>query len=404
MNIELEQSDVIKRLLQSIVKVISRRSSEDYALVMVGNSIKKLQEKYKFLKYISIKPTRYSEIDNIVTIDSSINMVEPEEIGKAIQEIVRMIVTSMGKNAGFFFIKEVKNKIGPNYELSVRDMGVDFNFMQFNFEIDKKQTRKLTIEISDVFRRVLKTLIVIIEKENGKSAAISIIQKIIEKYKNKYDFLKDVTIIDIRYTLGANEINVSQEINKLEPTHIGKAIEDIIVGVHISLEELGKPLPIDEFKRQLTSEYRTKLEEMGVNIKKKQFGHSVIYKNIITALVTVLSQASTQRYAVFALNSFLKKIDVKYDFLKHIKINHVESNELCTVSIMVNLNDISETDIRRSIQKLLEEIIDSLGKDSGQRFVNDFKNCLEKSCLSQIEEMGINLHMLQLRKELIRKT
>lgn len=404
MNIELEQSDVIKRLLQSIVKVISRRSSEDYALVMVGNTIKKLQDKYDFLNYIDIKATRYSEIENIVTIDPSINMVEPEEIGKAIQEIVGIIVTAIGKNAGFFFIKEIKNKIGPNYELSIRNMGVDFDFMQFSFEVDKKQTRKLTIETSDVFRRVLKTLIILIEKENGRSGAISIIKKIIEEYANKYDFLKNVTIIDIRYTLGANEINVSQEIDKLEPIHIGKAIEDIIVGVHRSLEELGKSLPVDEFKRQLTSEYRTKLEEMGVNLKKKQFEHSLVYKNVIKALINVLSQASTQRYAVFALNSFLKKIDTKYDFLKHIKIIPVESNELCNVSIMINLDDISETDIRRSIQKLLEEIIDSLGEDLRQRFINEFKNCLEKNCLSQIEEMGINLHMLQLRQDLLRKT
>ena len=141
MNIELEKSDVMNRLLQSIVKVISRRSSEDYALVMVGNTIKKLQDKYDFLNYIDIKATRYSEIENIVTIDSSINTVEPEEIGKAIQEIVGIIVTAMGKNAGFFFIKEVKNKIGPNYGLIIRDMGVDFDFMQFSFEVDKKQTR-----------------------------------------------------------------------------------------------------------------------------------------------------------------------------------------------------------------------------------------------------------------------
>ena len=83
---------------------------DSYALVMVGNTIKKLQEKYDFLNYIDIKATRYSEIENIVTIDSSINMVGTEEIGKAIQEIIGIIVISMGKNAGFFFIKEIKNK------------------------------------------------------------------------------------------------------------------------------------------------------------------------------------------------------------------------------------------------------------------------------------------------------
>ncbi len=371
---------------------------------MLGNTIKKLQEKYYFLRFLQTKNTRYSEIENVVTADSSINEIDPEDLGKAMQEIVGMVVTEMGKNAGFFFVKEIKNKIGPNYGIALRNMGVDLDFMQFSFEVNKKQTRTLTIKNSDVFRRVLKTLIALIEKEIGRDFAISTIKKLIEKYANKYDFLKNITMVDIRYTLGENEINVSQEIDRLEPTHVGKAIEDIIAGVHRSLGENGKPLHIDEFKRQLTSDYRTKLEEMGVNLKKKQFGNSLVFKYVIKALIAVISQASTQRYAVFAMNSFLKKIDTKYVFLKHIRINPVESDELCDVSIMTNLDEISETDVRRAIQKLLEEIIDSLGEKLEQKFINEFKNSLEKNCLLRIEEMGVNLHMIQLRHELLGKT
>ena len=390
--------------MHSIVNVIGRRSSEDYALVMVGNTIQKLQEKYDFLILVKIKKTRYSEIENIVNIDLSINQIDPEELGKAIQEIVGMIVVAMGKNAGFFFIKEVKHKIGPNYEMAIRNMGVDLNFMQFSYEIDKKQTKILNIENSDVFRRVLKTLTDVMEKEIGRSFAISTIKKLIDEYANKYDFLKNATILDVRYTLGANEINVDQEIDRLESTHVGKALEDIIVGVRRSLEEQNKPLYIDEFKRQLTSNYRTKLEEMGVNLKKKQFAHSLVFKHVIKALIAVLSQASTQRYAVFAMNTCLKKIDTDYDFLKHIKITHVNSDELCDISIMTNLDEISETDIRRSIQKLLEEIISSLGAELEHKFITEFKNSLEKNCLLRIEEMGVNLHMIQLRQDLLRKT
>lgn len=142
--------------MKSIVDVIGGRSSEDYALVMIGNTIKKLQEKYDFLRFLQTKNTRYSEIENIVNIDSSINQIDSEDLGKAMQEIVGMVVTAMGKNAGFFFVKEIKNKIGPNYGIALRNMGVDLDFMQFSFEVDKKQTRTLTIENSDVFR--IKTL------------------------------------------------------------------------------------------------------------------------------------------------------------------------------------------------------------------------------------------------------
>ena len=142
--------------MKSIVEVIGRRSSEDYALVMLGNTIKKLQERHYFLRFLQIKNTRYSEIKNVVTIDSSINEIDSEDLGKAMQEIVGMVVTAMGKDAGFFFVKEIKNKIRPNYGIALRNMGVDLDFMQFSFEVDKKQTRTLTIENSDVFR--IKTL------------------------------------------------------------------------------------------------------------------------------------------------------------------------------------------------------------------------------------------------------
>lgn len=143
--------------MKSIVDVIGRRSSEDYALVMLGDTIKKLQEKYDFLRFLQTKNTRYSEIEDIVNIDSSINQIDSEGLGKAMQEIVGMVVTAMGKNAGFFFVKEIKNKIGPNYGIALRNMGVDLDFMQFSFEVDKKQTRTLTIENSDVFRiKILK--------------------------------------------------------------------------------------------------------------------------------------------------------------------------------------------------------------------------------------------------------
>jgi len=202
---KLENSEVIKRLLYSIIDVISRRSSEDYALVMLGNTINKLQEKYNSLLNINITTTRYTEIDNLVNVDSAIDNVDSNELGKAVQDIIRTIVVDLGENAGFFFIKEIKNKIGPNYEMIIRNMGVDFDFMQFNFEFDKKQSNALTIEHSDLFRRVLKTLIDIIDKKINKAYAISTIKTIIENISNKYDFLKNITINDVRYTLGENE-------------------------------------------------------------------------------------------------------------------------------------------------------------------------------------------------------
>lgn len=387
-------------MLLSIIDVIGRRSSEDYALVMVSNTIKKLCDKYNFLKLVQIKKTRYSEIENIIDIDSSIDQLNPDELGKAFTELIDVIVIAMGKNAGFFFIKEVKNKIGSNYGLKIRNMGVDLDFMQFSFEVDKKQIKTIVNDNEDVFYRSIKILIDILENKYGRAFAVSTIQNLIDEYSKKYDFLKKVKIIDVRYTFGANEIDVDEDLDALKPSYVGMAIQDIIFGLIRNLQEIDKPFQIDDFKRQLPYEYKRKLTEMGVDLNKKQIAYPLLIKHVIKALIEVLSNVSTQQYAIFAMNSFLKNIDNKYDFLKQIKITSIDSNELCNISIMTNLNELNETDVRRSIQNLLEQIIDSIGEKLSQKFIDDFKNSLENFYLLKIEEMGVNLHLIQLRHQI----
>ena len=51
-----------------------------------------------------------------------------------------------------------------------------------------------------------------------------------------------------------------------------------------------------------------------------------------------------------------------------------------------------------------EEIVGSLGAELEHKFITEFKNSLEKNYLLRIEEMGVNLHMIQLRQELLKKT
>lgn len=68
---------------------------------------------------------------------------------------------------------------------------------------------------------------------------------------------------------------------------------------------------------------------------------------------------------------------------------------------MNNFDSLSETEVRRAIQQLLEEIVISLGEKPGNQFIQAFKDSLEKKYLSKIEEIGVNLHMIELHQELV---
>jgi hypothetical protein len=284
----------------------------------------------------------------------------------------------------------------------IKNMGADLDFMQFSYVIDRKQTETLFIGNSDILRQVLKALIDIMEKDTSRANAISNINKFIENYTDKYDFLKYVAITDVRYTLGVNEININQEIDSLDPTKVGQAIETLIFEVNKHFfKERGGSFFVKEFKNQLTLECLSKIKEMGVNLNVRQFGHELVFKHVIKALIDVLSKISTQRYAVFAVNTFLRKVDTEYDFLKYIKINPAQySDGLADISIMTGLDEINEEEARRAIQRLLEEIADSLGEEARRHFINKFSKSLGRDYLLKIEEMGVNLHMIQLRQNL----
>ena len=259
MNSMPETSDVIRQSLKSIIDVIGRRSSEDYAIVMVGRAVKELQDKYDFLRFVEIKNTKYFEVAETIDIESSINHIEPDKVGKFFQEFIETISMAMGENAGFFFIKELKDTIGTEFETILNNMGVNLDFMQLRYVTDKNKTKLFTIDNSDLLKQVLKASIDVMEKETTHDIAISYLNKLIEESRNQYDFLKYVKIINVRFTTGAEEVHINPEINDLEPTLLGKAIEKFIVETNKSLEEKGSSSFDERFRVYLSSNYLSKI-------------------------------------------------------------------------------------------------------------------------------------------------
>jgi len=108
----------------------------------MSNLIKKFQNKYDFLKHIEVKDTRFSEVHDTITVMSDIDSVNSEDIGKALYDIIKNMNMSLGKNAGHFFIKELRTRIGGDYTAIIDNMGIDLGLMQLEFEVEQ-MTKKL---------------------------------------------------------------------------------------------------------------------------------------------------------------------------------------------------------------------------------------------------------------------
>jgi hypothetical protein len=402
----LDTADITRQFLQSIIGIIGRKTSEEYAAVTIRNLIKKLQPTYPFLQDIEIKNTRSLELESNVVVRDSLNTIQPKEVGMALKEIEKIIMKTMGKNAGYFFIRETQEKIGIDYDtILVKTMDVDLTLMQSTYIVEKKSIPLLHIEKSDVMRRFLKALMDALEKQTSKTFAIGLTAKRVEALRQQYTFLEYVSVNDIRYNLGSEEVTVQPEINNVDPLELGKAIGSILYDTDTALTDLGRNSVADDLKANLTLEYLVKLKEIGVTINAHGLGYSAIFKQVIKALIDILGKTSTENNAIFTVNSLLRKIDSTYEFLKYVKVDSATGQgELYHITLTDNIDSINETDARRAIQQLLETTMESLEEKVRKEFIQQFKNSLEKKYLLKIQEMGVNFHMIELRQQMLNQT
>jgi len=138
---QIENSEVVRHVLQKLIDISSRKTTRGLAVSTMYELIKKLEEKYDFLRHIEIKDTRFIEMDEPVTVMSDINVVKLNNVGEALYDIIKTMNTALGKDAGHFFIKELRNNIGEAYYSTIEDMGLDLGLMQLEYEVNELEKK-----------------------------------------------------------------------------------------------------------------------------------------------------------------------------------------------------------------------------------------------------------------------
>ena len=147
--VEIENSEIIRKVLNTLVSISSRKTTEGYAVSIMDTLIKRLEGTYEFLKHVEVSDTRFLEDDATISVMSDIDSVPSTEIGKAIHDIIVTMNESLGKDAGHFFIKEISRNIGDDYHSTIKDMGVDLGLMQLEHEVNELEKRVLGTRKTD---------------------------------------------------------------------------------------------------------------------------------------------------------------------------------------------------------------------------------------------------------------
>jgi len=86
---------------------------------------------------VQIHDTRFSEGRGVHHHETKAKNKKSNDSGEAINKIVTTMHHSLGKHAGFFFIKELQKRLGDDYISYIKDMGVDLSLLQLESEVIK---------------------------------------------------------------------------------------------------------------------------------------------------------------------------------------------------------------------------------------------------------------------------
>jgi hypothetical protein len=398
---QYDNKDLMGLMLKSAIGVIGRRTSDSYANVIVDNSLGKLSERYPFLNYVHIKGTKYTEVFEIVTIDQEINEVNIEKIGNILREFLENIILQMGKNAGYYFLREIKEDLPFSYIESIKNIGVDLDYLQLKFITEIKNFSKFNIENHDIFKNVFNTVFEILDRNIGKDSAYLILSETVSRLQIQNPELKYLKINDIRSIQNVDAITVDNEIDQVLPSKVGTSIQKCIQELNNNIVEKNNISLIEKIKNSLNNEYILKLEELGVNLDIIQLKQTSVVKHVLKALIEVLSRSSTESYAIVMINNVIKQFEDSFEFLKNIRVDGLHFSEgLDAIIVPEEIESIRQSDLGRSIQKIIDRIVKSLGQDAGKYFIDKLKDELGKAYVLRIEEMGVNLHMIELRQSL----
>ena len=125
-----KNSALLSSVIKAIYTVASRRTTSKFADETVGSTIRTLENKYDFLKYVKINKDVVSDSSFAISVSKEVDSIHPTRIGKAIESILRVIYNDMNEEAGLYFVSELKECAGDAITKGIINCEVDLDQVQ----------------------------------------------------------------------------------------------------------------------------------------------------------------------------------------------------------------------------------------------------------------------------------
>ncbi len=129
----------------------------------------------------------------------------------------------------------------------------------------------------------------------------------------------------------------------------------------------------------------------------KEIENSDLLTEVIKGLYTTVSRRTTQSFAVAVIDTIIRTIEERYDFLKYVQINR--SGELADfIDISPDLNSVHPAKIGKSIEAIVQVVYMDLREKAGVYFINEVKKNIDEDIIMRLRECGVDLELLMLQQ------
>ena len=127
---KVPNSILLKSVLSAIYNAASRRTSSKYADEAIGSTIKTLEKKFDFFKFVYINPRNVADGEFAISVSSEIDSINPIIMGKALEALIRVVYNDLSEEAGLYLITELKQLAGEDITRVIEDWEADLDQVQ----------------------------------------------------------------------------------------------------------------------------------------------------------------------------------------------------------------------------------------------------------------------------------
>lgn len=123
----MTNQQMVEDLLQALIRVGSKITSDEYIIMVINTLIRDLQREYDVFSYLEIETTPYSSSAQRIKVNPEINFVDNESLGESLSVLIGRIIGPSGMRGNESFRAIFEYEMGTKLLKSLKRLGVRTN-------------------------------------------------------------------------------------------------------------------------------------------------------------------------------------------------------------------------------------------------------------------------------------